>query len=326
MAKISVIIPVHNTEKYLAKCLESAVNQTYKDIEIICIDDASTDNSLAVIKEYAQKDNRIKYESFEENKGVSSARNRGIDIAEGEYIYFLDSDDWLSPNYLEIMLKTTEETKADIIMNRNMISFQNEKYFPFQFQQGQLKIPDNSFIDTIKDTHNISVGPCTKLFKRDFLKKYNIKFPDGYIYEDIFFHYATFAYANKVYFFKGSEYFYRKTEGSITSNMNSESGKVINVFSLVYDFYNERNLLNTGIKIYYTMPKYNIDDEQTYLNFKAYFEKAGEYILNSDIYNDLDKFFCKNILSSKNYTDYMEKHPANAAISYIRRGKCTATI
>ena len=94
MAKISVIIPVHNVEKYIGKCLGSIVSQTYKDLEIICIDDQSSDNSLKILTDFAQKDTRIKLIK-QDHKGVSAARNNGLNIATGEYISFIDSDDWI---------------------------------------------------------------------------------------------------------------------------------------------------------------------------------------------------------------------------------------
>ena len=103
MPKISVIIPVYNTEKYLEQCLESVINQTYKDLEIICVNDASTDNSFDVINEYSKKDSRIKYINFETNKGVSAARNVGLEAATGDYICFIDSDDWIEQTQTETM-------------------------------------------------------------------------------------------------------------------------------------------------------------------------------------------------------------------------------
>ncbi len=327
MTKISVIIPVYNTGKYLPECLDSVLNQTLDDIEIICVDDASGDNSFEIITDYAQKDSRIKYKKFEKNKGVSAARNYGIDVAEGEYLYFFDSDDRIQNSYLEQMLKAIEETNSDIVINRNMYTVVNGKRYLWDFQQGMAdKIPDNTYLDIKKDTHNVFSGASSKLFRHSLIKQHNLRFPEGYNYEDLFFHYAAVPFANKIYFFKGAEYFYRKTEGSVSSNMAHEGEKVIKTQGLVYDFYERHNLLDKGIKIYNTMPIFNIKDEQTYIAYKSYFKKAGEYILNSDIYNDMDKFFCANILSSKDYKDYIEKYPANAVISYIRRKKCPTTI
>lgn len=100
MSKVTIIIPVYNVEKYLEKCLNSVICQTLKDIEIICVNDGSTDNSQQILKEYAQKDERIKIVD-KKNGGLSSARNAGLDAATGEYCYFLDSDDWIELNTLE---------------------------------------------------------------------------------------------------------------------------------------------------------------------------------------------------------------------------------
>lgn len=319
MPIVSVIVPVYNCEKYLAQCLDSVINQTLKDIEIICVNDASTDNSFKILADYVKRDCRIKLINFENNKGVSAARNSALDIANGEYIYFLDSDDWIENDYLDVMVKTINKTNSQIVMNRNMFSFANGELLPYNFQKGQYNISDNSYIDIEKDTHNVFFGVCSKLYASNLIKEYNIKFPEGYVYEDNYFHYITFAYAEKIYFFNGSPYYYRETENSITSTHKSDSDKIINVLSLIYDYYKEHKFLDRNIKIYYTMPLYSINDEKTYTAFKKYFTKAGNYILNNDIYTDIDKYFCKNILSTENYNEYISKFPKNVAISYIRR-------
>lgn len=106
--KVSVIIPVYNTAPYLERCLDSAINQTLKDIEIICVNDGSTDNSLEILQKYAQKDKRIKVVNFKENKGVSAARNKGINLAKGEFIGFLDSDDFIDPGWYENLYNQSE--------------------------------------------------------------------------------------------------------------------------------------------------------------------------------------------------------------------------
>ena len=111
MTKVSIIIPVYNRENYLPKALDSAVNQTLKDIEIICIDDCSTDNSLGILKEYASKDNRIIVLEQKENQGQGVARNRALDIAKGEYIMCLDSDDWLELNACELAYNQISKNK-----------------------------------------------------------------------------------------------------------------------------------------------------------------------------------------------------------------------
>ena len=110
MPKVSVIIPVYNTEKYLRKCLESVINQTLKDIEIICINDCSTDDSLKILNDI--KDERLKILNLPQNSGVSFARNRGIDEAKGEYISFVDSDDFIAPDFLEKLYNKSQGADA----------------------------------------------------------------------------------------------------------------------------------------------------------------------------------------------------------------------
>lgn len=111
---VSIVIPVYNMGKYLTKCLESAVNQTYGNIEIVCIDDGSTDNSAAIIRSFSEKDGRIKY-LYQENRGLSAVRNVGMEKSHGEYILFLDSDDYLHTRAVERMLKAAVSTEADIV-------------------------------------------------------------------------------------------------------------------------------------------------------------------------------------------------------------------
>lgn len=114
MPKVSVIIPVYNVEKYLRECLDSVINQTLSDIEIICINDGSTDNSLGILKEYAEKDSRIKIIT-QENQGQGVARNNAIEAAQGEYLVFVDPDDFLDSEALEVINKSFSDSAVDII-------------------------------------------------------------------------------------------------------------------------------------------------------------------------------------------------------------------
>ncbi len=117
---ISVIIPVYNTEEYLPRCLDSILNNTYKNLQVICVNDGSVDNSLRILNEYASKDSRVLVID-KENEGVSVARNVGLEYAQGEYISFIDSDDWIHNNYFELLYKESIKNSVDVICCDNEI-------------------------------------------------------------------------------------------------------------------------------------------------------------------------------------------------------------
>ena len=126
MPKVSVIVPVYNTEKYLRQCLDSVVNQTLQDIEVICIDDGFTDDSKRILDEYAHRDARILVYS-KENGGQSSARNKGMDLAQGDYLYFLDSDDYILDTALECLYECAEAEQLDILFFGGDSFFENRE-------------------------------------------------------------------------------------------------------------------------------------------------------------------------------------------------------
>lgn len=167
MYKISVIIPIYNTEKYLAKCLDSICNQTLSDVEIICINDCSTDNSLGFLEQYAKNDKRIKIINFEQNKGVSAARNSGIEIAQGEFIGFIDSDDYIDLDFFENLYNKAKETCADVVKAQmvNVSLKTGQKYNTGLNSQ----IAENKFYFCNEFT--------TAIYNTTFLKQNKINFP-----------------------------------------------------------------------------------------------------------------------------------------------------
>ncbi len=177
MPKISVIIPVYNVEKYLPQALESVINQTFSDLEIICVNDGSTDNSLKILEEYAQKDERI-IVFTQVNQGVSAARNKGIDNAAGEYIMFLDPDDTFDLTLCEKVVHKIDAETPDIVMwghnnvSENKIIQHNEQLLPISILQNK-KNP------TLFDFMQIQIWVWDKAFKKDFLFQKNIRFWNG---------------------------------------------------------------------------------------------------------------------------------------------------
>ena len=182
MKKVSVIVPVYNVEKYLSRCLESLINQSLKDIEIICINDGSADNSLQILKQFAYKDNRIKIIN-QTNSGQSVARNKGLAIASGKYIGFVDSDDWIDNDYYEKMFETIERTNSDFAC------CSIKRMYPYK-QSKRLEITKEEIICNLNDKFKYLNMPSqcfsvNKLYKRELLNKFEIRFIEGRYFEDI---------------------------------------------------------------------------------------------------------------------------------------------
>ena len=202
--KISLIIPVYNVEKYLKQCLESVINQTLQEIEIICVNDGSTDNSPKILKEYAQKYKRIKIIN-KENAGLGAARNTGIEHATGEYIGFIDSDDWVDTSMYEKLYKNAEVHNSDIVMCPIHLFSDNNKEIKHNLSYFSLECFDESFDDGVFDykktkdfIFKIAVTAFNKIYKTEFVKKINAKFPEGLIFEDNPFFYQTYLNAHRV--------------------------------------------------------------------------------------------------------------------------------
>ena len=218
--KVSIIIPVFNTEKYLKQCFDSVINQTFKDVEIIVVNDGSTDNSVNIIKEYQQKDPRIVFVDFQEHKGVSDAKNEGIEIAKGKYITFIDSDDWVSKDYIKVLHDNITKYNYDIVAT-NMFFFTKNKCIKNQMPYFCYKD------DFSKDTNkakllnlNFIWNMVAKIYKKDFIIKNNIACV-GKIMDDNYFVYNAVVCADNIKFVDETHYFYRTfREGSLTLNKN----------------------------------------------------------------------------------------------------------
>lgn len=206
MPKVSIIIPVYNVEKYLRECLDSVINQTFHDIEIICIDDGSTDSSKQILAEYQSKDNRLKVIS-QKNGGQSKARNAGLDVATGDYIYFLDSDDYIKSNALEVLYKTAKTNNLEILFFDSEVFFEND-ILKNQFSE-YLTAYDrkNEYTDVISGIDLFSklvknnayvVSPCLQFTKREYLEEKHIRFFEGIIYEDNLYTFKSILQADRV--------------------------------------------------------------------------------------------------------------------------------
>ena len=244
--KISVIIPVYNVEKYLPECLESILGQTLKEIEIICVDDGSTDNSLPILKNYAAKDSRIKVISGE-NVGAGFARNKGLKVATGSFVAFFDADDFFHPQMLEKMFEKATLDQADIVIC-NYVCFDDVSGKTIFVGRMDQNIVSASPIEPRRYSSNL-FQLCEgylwqKLFNHAFLKKFDLSFCKDQLLEDAVFSYTAMALASQITFMPDVFAHYRKNR----QNQLSEENNVVH--SKTFVFYNE---------LWERLKKYEID-------------------------------------------------------------------
>lgn len=218
--KISIIIPVYNVEKYLRECLDSCVNQTLEDIEIICVDDCSTDNSFKILEKYQARDPRIRIFQQDENKKQGAARNKGLEVATGEYIWFVDSDDYIDPKACEILYSATREFNVDVLCFSAIRLFEQEghSYFVYNkyFNQGvkinKIYHPKTNW----QEAHFSHLHAAVWMFltKRQTIQKF--RFREGVWHEDTDFTPILFTSVDSFCYIPYTAYFYRITPGSTT--------------------------------------------------------------------------------------------------------------
>ena len=218
MPKISVVLPVYNSQSYIEEAVESVLAQTFTDFELIIVDDGSTDSTSDIIKQF--DDSRIKVIT-QDNLGPGAARNNAFEIAEGDYMMYLDSDDWFCPEALEIAYSEATKFNTDLTFFQ-MINFDGESYYENDWFD--MKTFDESFEnrvfspqETPGSIFDLSVGVCQKIYNRKFLEKINAKFPEGIFFEDMPFFYYVYLKAGKISIIKKHLYVRRKHAKSITN-------------------------------------------------------------------------------------------------------------
>lgn len=254
MAKLSIIVPVYNVEKYLPKCLESLTNQTLKDIEIICVNDGSMDNSLAILKEFASKDSRIRIID-NQHQGVAKTRNTGLEQSTGEYIGFVDSDDYIDIDFFEKLYNSATKSNSDIaiasiLKHKNFFNIYNAKYTK---EETAITIQDK--IKLCEDKKHFFFYAWNKIYHSGFIKENNIKFSEGQIYEDVMFAIKALYYSNKIISVYGTKYHYIEHENSLTKYKDKTGEKehdLIKAYSELQEFCNSKNIEIPERLNYYT--------------------------------------------------------------------------
>lgn len=232
MPKVSVIVPIYNVEKYLEKCINSLLSQTLEDIQIILVNDGSKDNSGNIAKEYEKNNkNRIIYVE-KENGGLSDARNHGLKYATGDFIAFLDSDDYIEKNAYEEMYNKAIEENADYVECDFIWEFPNkirvDKQHPYKNKKEMLSF--------------VRVVAWNKLIKRQLITDNNLEFPKGLRYEDVEFTYKLIPFINKFAYVDKPFIHYVQREGSIANVQNERTAEIFTVLDNVIEFYKKNNI------------------------------------------------------------------------------------
>lgn len=246
---VSVIVPVYNVEKYLEKCLESIINQTYKNLEIICIDDGSPDNSIDILNRFAEKDNRIKVIK-QENKGLGATRNVGINLSKGKYISFIDSDDWIDKHMYEkavnIFKKNSEISLVDcstsLEKNNGKNKIRNLKNLNYNKNLNGI-----DYFKLLVKNNLFSASSCNKIFRLKEIKSEKIMFPENRLYEDLLFVFKNLIEAKQVGMIDEVMYhYYVEREESITNLINIKNIEdVLYTYKKVVQKIEKRELLNS---------------------------------------------------------------------------------
>lgn len=288
--KLSIIVPVYNVEKYLEKCIHSILDQTFKDFELILVDDGSVDKSGIICNRYARRDNRIKV-IHKKNGGQAAARNVGLNLVRGDYVGFVDSDDWIDPDMYKDLYESCIRDNADI----SIIGLREVNEFEIILNE---YIPnDMSFSEILKRAY-----PCNKIFKKELFVNNNLSFVEGRFYEDQELIPKLYVKCKKVTTVNKAAYNYLKRNGSTTGSRD------------------EKVLDNLWA---YTQIKEYLMDEGLYAIYKPQFEKSVSYFKKfymNILYDYPTIFFIKNMkriisdfnkiggLKVKDYLKFTLKH------------------
>lgn len=301
MPKISVIIPVYNVEKYLEQCLDSVVNQTLKDIEIICVNDGSKDGSLAILKKYQKNDSRIKI-ICQWNRGLGAARNTGIKAAKGEYLFYLDSDDWIDLTCLEKLYNKVIEDNAEVCIlgctTYDDCTHEYNRTSPYYnlFKYSECK---DSVVNykSIKNALFTRFEAGLKLQKRDFVLKNKLFFHEGVIFEDIVVSIKTLILASKITFVDENLFFYRiNRKGSLmdTVKNNKHTFDALKYFDGVFKFINKKKLMPELEYYFYIFVLWQLNYHLSQLDCSKlkfeFFKKMDKFMKKIKLDENLNKY------------------------------------
>lgn len=319
---ISVIVPVYNSAKYLRKCLKSLIYQTYSNLEIICVNDGSTDNSLDILNEFKSSDSRI-IVIDKVNEGTAAARNVGMDNASGDYISFIDSDDWVFLTLYSEFVNYINQAKTDV----DIYMFNISSYVKGENDIIPRTLLNLSEWNNHKDTYTVhdfddcmkpfshNMSACNKIYKKRFLQNEGIKFPVGLRYEDTCFCIKACLRSKSILLNPNIFYRYRNVaDGSVMSSVSPKVFDVFKIFDIIDDEIDSLGVYETYkyalfqhkfslyIQLYFNCP--HDLKEKYYTEMKARLLQAEEKNLEPQIYTRLKNYYIYNYVKISTMSEF----------------------
>lgn len=302
MVDVSVIVPVYNGEKYLNQCLDSISNQTLENIEIICINDGSSDNTSSILKKYSSKDNRFKIITTE-NRGQGCARNTALNEAVGKYISFVDADDWIESDSLELLYKKAKSDDLDMVFFQMVNYMQSSDNFVSTDLYNIKSFENNGINERSVFNHNttqkflfeIPVGPVSKFYNRRFIESNNLRFPEGMYFEDNAFFYNAYFHCKKAGFLKKQLYYRRRHEESVTQTFDESKFDIVKAANEVLEVFANHSMYDVykGDVINHTFSMLLEWFRKSPLNIRQKFYENIKYGFMG--FSDLKKDFSENL-------------------------------
>lgn len=333
---VSVLLSIYKVEEYLEECLDSILAQSYENLEIVCVDNGSPDGCGKILERYAQKDSRIKVVTLPENKKLCGGRNAGLDNATGDYICFVDPDDWIEKDHIKAMVDAIENIKdpdgnpLNLVVNYNAINYMItpeqdiKKIFIFDTAPG-IKTPKdyNSYIRLETD-----IPMWGRLYRKSFLDKWNVRFLDGFQTDNIPYTFKLMAHLKYWYCIKGEKnaIYWRRLitdDGAITGVVLYKNLEIPDTFDNLYDYlveYGAERKIRIPFYLFFTLCFFrHVDQPRYYEKYKALMRKMEDSIKTSGIYTQDDINLCNLLLYTNGVFDFNSKYFAPVPIHQTNR-------
>ena len=315
---VSIIIPVYNSEQWLERCLDSVAGQSFRDYECICINDGSSDASSQILAKYAEQDPRITVITFPKNRGVCAARNAGLDVATGDYVYFMDSDDWIDPDLLETMASYAAKTGQNVIINANYVEeHETDGKRAFSSDFGFVSAEPAYYSPELVQWKFPPVL-WARFYRRPFLEKERIRFP--YLkagVEDIYFTGLAEVLQEKSFIFRGPCYHYFQRPGSLLHQKEHGYWNII-AFEELYRCWQEKGVDTENLRLFYAGPM-TIDSQEIFDRIRPFLSAIAPQVRrHPEKYVELDRFLLEAVCGSPDYAAFRLRYIPNIAIAFVR--------